>query len=111
MTRITVFIKPFRLELVKSAISAGGANGLTVGDVRGVGNSSEASSLFNGEGVSALPIRARIDVVVSDDLVPELLERIQEAAQTGQPDDGKIFLERVVEVVRIRTGERGEVAI
>jgi nitrogen regulatory protein P-II 1 len=111
MTRITVFIKPHRLEPVKSAMAAAGANGLTVGDVRGVGNSKEESSLFGGDEVLALPIRARIDAVVTDDVVEELLERILEVAQTGRPDDGKLFLEPVADALRIRTGERGSEAL
>jgi nitrogen regulatory protein P-II 1 len=111
MTRITAFIKPHRLEPVKSAIAAAGANGLTVGDVRGVGNSPEDSSLFTGDGVLALPIRARIDVVISDDLVEEVLAGIRDVAHTGEHEDGKVFLERVEEVVRIRTSERGTDAL
>jgi nitrogen regulatory protein P-II 1 len=111
MTRITVFIKPHRLEPVKSAMSAAGANGLTVGDVRGVGNSKETSSLFGGDEVLALPIRARLEAVVADDLVEELLTRILEVARTGRPDDGKVFLERVEDAVRIRTSERGDLAL
>jgi nitrogen regulatory protein P-II 1 len=107
MTRITVFIKPHRLEPVKSAMAAAGANGLSVGDVRGVGNSREESSLFGGAAVLALPIRARIEAIVPDEVVLELVDQIVAVAQTGGSDDGKVFLEKVSDAIRIRTGEHG----
>ncbi|AIE84143.1 P-II family nitrogen regulator [Fimbriimonas ginsengisoli] len=112
MIRVVCFIRPHRLEPVKSAISALGISGLSVSDVRGTGNSPERADFFGGdEGVVALPIRARLEVVVPDDMVDTVTDAIVETAQTGEPGDGKIFLERVIDAVRIRTEERGEEAV
>jgi nitrogen regulatory protein P-II 1 len=90
MTRITCMIRPHRLEAVKSAIAALNVSGLNVSDVRGTGNSPESAAWFGGE---------------------EHVEAILEHARTGEPGDGKIFVETVVDALRIRTGERGEAAL
>jgi len=112
MTRITCLIPPHRLEGVKSAIASAGANGLTVTDVRGVGNSIESSTLFGGEeGVIPLPLRSKIEVVVIDEDVERIVGAILRVAQTGEPGDGKIFLEPVIDAHRIRTGEHGDMAL
>lgn len=112
MTRITCFIRPHRLEGVKSAIAAAGVNGLTVSDVRGVGNSSEQTHLFGGEeGVIPLPIRAKIEVVVSDEMTELVVAAIMKSAKTGESGDGKIFIESVFDAYRIRTAERGVLAL
>ena len=111
MVRVTAYIKPHRLEQVKSAIAATGVTGMSVADVRGTGNSLDESPIFGGVGVLALPIRARIEVVALDESLEELLQAISHAAQTGEHDDGKVFVERVSDAVRIRTVERGEAAV
>jgi nitrogen regulatory protein P-II 1 len=111
MIRVTAFIKPHRLEPVKSAIAAVGVSGMSVGDVRGCGNSPEDSSVFDARGVFALPIRARIEVVAAEELAELLVEAIRSSAHTGDSDDGKIFLERVSGAIRVRTGERGHDAL
>ncbi len=112
MTRVIVFIRPHRLEQVKSAISAVGVSGLTVSDVRGTGNSEEAAQWFAGEGsVIPLPIRSRLEVVVPDDMKEAVIEAILNSAQTGEVGDGKIFVQPVETALRIRTGERGEAAL
>ena len=84
---------------------------MTVGDVRGIGNSHEDSTQLGGHGVLALPIRARIEVVAADDQVEEILKAIRDSSYTGEADDGKVFVERVQDAVRIRTSERGESAV
>ncbi len=84
---------------------------MSVGDVRGTGNSSEDSHFLRGQGVLALPIRARIEVVALDDQAEEILQAIRESSYTGEHEDGKVFVERVEDAVRIRTNERGESAI
>jgi nitrogen regulatory protein PII len=109
--RVTAFIKPHRLEPVKSAIAATGVTGMSVADVRGIGNSSEESPVLAGSGVVALPIRARVEVVTPDDAMEEILKAITDAAYTGEHDDGKVFVERVSDAIRIRTSERGEAAV
>ena len=95
---------------MKSAVSALGVTGLTVADVRGTGVSEEHTDLLSGA-VVALPIRSRLEVVAPDEMRAGLVEAIVEAARTGEPNDGKIFVERVADAVRVRTGEKGESAV
>lgn len=110
MIRIVAYIKPHRLEGVKSAVAALGVTGLTVADVRGTGVSEEHTDLLSGA-VVALPIRSRLEVVVPDQMREAVVASIIEAAQTGEPNDGKIFVEKVFDALRVRTGERGESAV
>jgi len=110
--RVTCYIRPHRLEQVKSAIAAIGVTGLTVSDIRGRGNSPEASEWMGTDGpVVTLPIRAKIEVAVPDDLVEQVIEQIVENARTGESGDGKIFVEPLTDAMRVRTGERGDLAI
>ena len=109
MIRVVVFIRPHRLEQVKSAIAAVGVSGMTVSDVRGTGNSPEASQ-WQGQ-VIALPIRSRIEVVVPDEMKEPVVDAILQSAQTGEASDGKIFIQPVETAIRVRTGERGEAAL
>lgn len=112
MIRILVFIRPHRLEQVKSAIAAIGVSGMTVSDVRGTGNSPEPAQWFAGEGqVIPLPIRSRIEVVIPDEIKDAVVQAILDSAQTGEASDGKIFIQPVETAVRVRTGERGEAAL
>jgi nitrogen regulatory protein PII len=112
MTRVTCYIRPHKLEAVKSAIAAIGVTGMSVSDVRGAGNSHETTDWFGGtEGLIALPIRARVEVVAQDAQIDEIVESILMNARTGEQGDGKIFIEPVEEAIRIRTQERGEAAI
>lgn len=108
MKRITALIRPHRLDEVKTAIANLGVTGLTVNDVRGAGASPERPTLFGGaEILIALPVRAKVTVVVADDLAESVIEAILERARTGEPGDGKIFVEEIEDVLRVRTGERG----
>ena len=112
MTRVTCYIRPHKLESVKSAIAALGVTGMSVADVRGSGNSPETTDWFGGnDGLIALPIRARISIVANDDLREGIINAIVENAQTGEAGDGKIFVESVNDAIRIRTEERGEAAV
>lgn len=112
MKRVVCFIRPHRVEQVKSAIAALGVTGLSVSDVRGRGNSPEETRWVGNQAhVVALPIRARIEVVVPTDAVESVIQQIVENAHTGEPGDGKIFVEPIVDALRVRTGERGEAAI
>jgi nitrogen regulatory protein P-II 1 len=112
VVRITCYIKPHKLEAVKSAIAATGISGMSVSDVRGKGNSAETTAWFGGdESLMALPIRSKLMVVAPDELQEEIVSAILESAQTGESGDGKIFIERVQDAVRVRTNERGEVAL
>jgi nitrogen regulatory protein PII len=110
--RIICIIRPHKLEAVKSAIAATGVSGLSVTEVRGTGNSEERATWFGGEQqVIALPIRSRIEVVAPEDLKDAIVEAIVEQARTGDDGDGKIFVEPILDAVRVRTEERGEEAI
>jgi len=113
MIRVTFYIRPHRLEAVKTAVAALGVTGMTVSDVRGMGNSLERTEWFGGseDGVVPLPIRSKVEVVCEDVLADQIVASILDNAQTGEPGDGKIFLERVQDAIRIRTGEKGDTAI
>lgn len=112
MLRIVCMIRPHKLEEVKTAISNLEVTGMSVSDVRGSGNNPERSATFAGRDILvALPHRARISVVAPDELAEPIIEAIVAAARTGQPGDGKIFVERVEDAVRIRTKERGVTAV
>ncbi len=111
MVRIIAFIRPHKLEQVKSAIASLGITGMNVADARGTGNSPERTHWLGGGEAPALPIKSRIEVVVTDALLEPILQAIEENARTGEPGDGKIFVERIVDAIRIRTGERGETAV
>ena len=112
MVRITCMIRPHRLEQVKSAIAGLGVSGLNVSDVRGTGNSPETAAWFAGEEhLISLPLKSKIEVVAEDEMAEQIVQAILEHARTGEPGDGKIFIERVSDALRVRTGERGETAL
>ena len=111
MKRVICFLRPHRLEAVKTAISTLGVTGLTVSDVRGRGNSPETASLLASSGVVGLPIRSRLEAVVADDLCEAVVQAILDNAYTGESGDGKVFVEPILDAVRVRTGERGEDAV
>ncbi len=112
MKKIEAIIKPFKLEDVKEALTELGAHGLTVTEVKGFGRQKGHTELYRGAEykIDFLP-KVKIDVVIDDNLVETAIEKITEAARTGKIGDGKIFILPVEEVVRIRTGERGVVAL
>ena len=110
--RVTAYVRPHRLEQVKTAVANLGVTGLTVTDVRGCGSSPERSSTFGGQDVLvALPVRSKLEVIVEEALVEALIGAIMANARTGQPGDGKIFVEPIEDALRIRTGERGPGAV
>jgi nitrogen regulatory protein P-II 1 len=110
LKRITAYIRPHRLEHVKSAVAILGVTGMNVTDVRGTGNAPERPGALGGA-IASMPIRSRLSVVVADDIAEQVISAIQDNAHTGEPGDGKIILEDVLEALRIRTGERGEVGL
>jgi nitrogen regulatory protein P-II 1 len=112
MVRITAFLRPHKLEEVKTAIAMHDISGMSVSDVRGCGNSPERPALFAGqEMLIALPVRSKVVVVVPDELVEPIVDAIVASARTGEPGDGKVFIERMHDAIRVRTGERGEAAV
>ena len=112
MKKVEAIIKPFKLDEVKDALTKAGVEGLTVSEVRGFGRQKGHTELYRGAEyvVDFLP-KVKIEVVLGDDMVEKAVEAIRRAARTGTIGDGKIFVLPVEEVVRIRTGERGENAI
>lgn len=112
MKKIEVIIKPFKLDEVKEALSEIGLKGMTISEVKGFGRQKGHTELYRGAEyvVDFLP-KIKIDLVVKDQDVANVIEVITKAAQTGRIGDGKIFVLPVEEVVRIRTGETGENAV
>ncbi len=112
MKKIEAIIKPFKLEEVKEALSNVGIKGLTVIEVKGFGRQKGHKELYRGAEyeIEFLP-KVKLEVVVPDAEVESVIEAIVSSARTGRLGDGKVFLTPVEEVVRIRTGERGEEAI
>jgi nitrogen regulatory protein P-II 1 len=112
MKKIEAIIKPFKLDEVKEALADVGVLGLTVTEVKGFGRQKGHTELYRGAEyvVDFLP-KVKIEVVLVDEMVSKALDAIERAAKTGRIGDGKIFVTTVDEVVRIRTGERGEPAL
>ncbi len=112
MKKIEAIIKPFKLDEVKDALHEIGLQGLTVVEAKGFGRQKGHTELYRGAEyvVDFLP-KVKIEVVCADDLAERAIEAITTAARTGRIGDGKIFVSDVQEVVRIRTGERGEDAV
>jgi nitrogen regulatory protein P-II 1 len=112
MKKIEAVIKPFKLDEVKDALQDIGVQGMTVLEAKGYGRQKGHSELYRGAEyvIDFLP-KIKIEVVVSDDLAPSVIEAIQSAAHTGKIGDGKIFVSHLEDVIRIRTGETGTQAI
>jgi nitrogen regulatory protein P-II 1 len=112
MKKIEAIVKPFKLDEVREALSELGVTGLTVTEVKGFGRQKGHTELYRGAEyvVDFLP-KVKVEVVLSDTLAERAIEAIVKAAHTGKIGDGKIFVTSVEQVIRIRTGESGEVAI
>ncbi len=112
MKKIEAIIKPFKLEDVKEALKDVGVQGLTVTEVKGFGRQKGHTELYRGAEyvIDFLP-KIKLEIVVPEDQVVKVVEAITESAKTGKIGDGKIFIHPMDEVIRIRTGERGEDAI
>ncbi|QER41911.1 P-II family nitrogen regulator [Thermodesulfobacterium sp. TA1] len=112
MKKIEAIIKSFKLEEVRDTLVEIGIGGMTVTEVRGFGQQKGHIEIYRGtEYVVDLLPKVKIEVVVRDEDVEKVIEKIVKAAQTGSVGDGKIFVIPIEEVIRIRTGERGEQAI
>ena len=112
MKKIEAIIKPFKLEEVKEQLNEKGAFGITVTEVKGFGRQKGHTELYRGAEytVDFLP-KTKIEVVIQDEQLDEIIGVITNAAQTGRIGDGKIFVSDLKEVIRIRTEERGQDAI
>ncbi len=112
MKKIEAIIKPFKLDEVKDALNEIGVQGMTVTEVKGFGRQKGHTELYRGAEyiVDFIP-KIKIEIVTSDELAQKVIQIIGEKAKTGKIGDGKIFVLSVDEVIRIRTGERGEQAV
>src|SRR3954452_10642237 len=108
MKQITAVIKPFKLEEVREALGEIGVTGLTVTEVKGFGRQKGHTELYRGAEyvVDFLP-KVKIEAVIDDGAVEQAVDAIIKAARTGKIGDGKIFVQDVQQVIRIRTGETG----
>ena len=112
MKKIEAIIKPFKLDEVKEALNDKGIKGMTVSEVKGYGRQKGHREIYRGAEyfVDFIP-KVKLEIIVDDSAVEELIETIRQAANTGKIGDGKIFVLPVEEVIRVRTGEKGSEAI
>ena len=112
MKKIEAFIKPFKLDEIKDALTEVGVVGMSVGEYRGFGRQRGHTEFYRGSEyhVDFLP-KLKVEVVVSDEEADRAIEAILGAAQTGEVGDGKVFVSTIDEAIRIRTGESGENAL
>ena len=112
MKFIVAVIKPFKLDEVREALSEAGINGLTVTEAKGFARQKGHTELYRGAEyvVDFLP-KVKLEIAVSDDMAEVVVETIQKTAYTGKIGDGKLFVFDLAAAVRIRTGERDDVAL
>ncbi len=112
MTKLEAVIQPSKFDAVKDALLEMGVEGMTVSEVRGHGRQKGHTEFYRGREytVDVLP-KVKIETVLPDRLVEQAIQAITNAARTGKIGDGKIFLSRVEEAIRIRNDERGETAL
>jgi nitrogen regulatory protein P-II 2 len=112
MKLVTAIIKPFKLDVVREALSDVGVHGMTVTEVKGFGRQKGHAELYRGAEyvVDFLP-KTRVEIAVSDAQLDEIVDVISKAANSNKIGDGKIFVSNLEQVVRIRTGETGEQAL
>ena len=112
MKKVTAIIKPFKLDQVKEALNDAGVTGMTITEVKGYGRQKGHTELYRGaEYVVDFIPKVKIELVVGDSTVSGVVDAIQKSANTGKIGDGKIFITPIEDIVRIRTGERGQEAI
>jgi nitrogen regulatory protein P-II 1 len=112
MTKIEAIIQPGRFEAVKEALTEAGITGMTISEVRGHGRQKGHTETYRGReySVDLLP-KVKVEIVIDDAHVSAAVDAIVKAASTGKIGDGKIFLSKVDEVIRIRNQERGVIAV
>ena len=112
MKLITAIIRPFKLDDVRDALSEAGVTGITVTEVKGYGRQKGHTELYRGAEyvVDFLP-KVKIELIIEDEMVEKAVEAIRSSAHTGRIGDGKIFVSRIDDAIRIRTGERGDAAV
>ncbi len=112
MKKIEAIIKPFKLEEVKDALGEIGIEGMTISEVKGFGRQKGHTEIYRGSEytVDFLP-KIKLDIVVANQIADRVVEAIVSSARTGKIGDGKVFISEIQEAVRIRTEERGNLAI
>ncbi len=112
MTKVEAILKPFKLDDVKQALMEIGVSGLTITEVRGFGRQKGHTELYRGaEYVVDLVPKVKLEAVVADELTDTVVNTIKDTAKTGRIGDGKIFVSKIQDAIRIRTGEHGPAAI
>ena len=112
MTKIEAIIQPSKFEAVKDGLQEIGVDGMTVTDVRGHGRQKGHTEVYRGREYTVdLVPKVKIEMVVPDDLVEKAINAILNSAKTGKIGDGKIFLSRIDDAIRIRNDERGQGAL
>ncbi len=112
MKKVEAIIKPFKLDEVKEALNEIGVQGITVSEVKGFGRQKGHTELYRGaEYVVDFIPKIKLEIIVSDAILPQVVEAIEKSAKTGRIGDGKIFVTPVEAVIRIRTGETGDDAL
>ena len=112
MKKVEAIIKPYKIEEVKEALTEIDINGMTISEVKGYGRQQGHSELYRGaEYIVDLIPKVKIEVIITEDRVDEVVATIAKNAQTGKIGDGKIFVSSIEKVIRIRTGEEDEEAI
>ncbi|MDP6923360.1 MAG: P-II family nitrogen regulator [Candidatus Scalindua sp.] len=112
MKKIEAIIRPEKFDIIKDALTEKGYGGMSVAEMKGHGNQKGVSEVWRGKRyrVDLLP-KIKIELVVSDDAVEQVVQTIVDESRTGSIGDGKIFVSEISNVYRIRTGEQGDTAI
>tara|TARA_B110000014_G_C20122854_1_gene595933 strand:- start:3772 stop:4149 length:378 start_codon:yes stop_codon:yes gene_type:complete len=112
MKKVEAIVKPFKLEDIKEALSEIGIQGMTVTEVKGFGRQKGHTEIYRGSEytVDFLP-KVKLEIVVDDEQVESVIDKIVSTANTGKIGDGKVFVSPIEEAVRIRTGEKGPDAV
>jgi nitrogen regulatory protein P-II 1 len=112
MTKLEVIIRPNRFDQVKEALAAVGVEGMTVSEVRGHGRQKGQTETYRGReyDIQLLP-KLKMEIVLTDDRVEPVIDAIIQSAFTGEIGDGKIFLYKTEDAIRIRNRQRGEIAL
>ncbi|STZ77220.1 P-II family nitrogen regulator [Bergeriella denitrificans] len=112
MKKVTAMIKPFKLDDVREALAEADIHGMTVSEVKGFGRQKGHTEAYRGAeyAVDFIP-KVKVEIAVADERVEHVIETIVSAARSGKVGDGKIFVEPLEQVIRIRTGETGNDAV
>ncbi len=112
MKKVEAIIQPFKFEEVKEALKAAGIDGMTVSEVRGHGRQKGHKEVYRGQEyeVDLLP-KVKLEMVIPDERLDEVIRAVRHSARTGKIGDGKVFVYDVAEAIRIRNDDRGESAL